>query len=165
VEAFQILKMEVEEQFGANIHAALPLFHRHTQLTMAHYFNDAAILGANATLPQVMDLIEIIKYWKWPQLPQLSPRYTHAIRPGGLVSGTNSQPSGRHTTNGTATDRTPKPGSPGNSQRVLNLTPNSVLMTRFERTNKQLRDLTPHGTVTLQGDNGTEELCLSHILR
>jgi hypothetical protein len=52
--------MEVEEQFGANIHAALPLFQRHTQLTMARYFNDAAILGANTALPQVTDLIEII---------------------------------------------------------------------------------------------------------
>jgi hypothetical protein len=40
VTAFQILKMEVEEQFGTNIHAALPLFQRHTQLTMACYFNN-----------------------------------------------------------------------------------------------------------------------------
>jgi hypothetical protein len=105
VEAFQILKMEVEEQFRRNIHAALPLFQRHTQLIMAHYFNDAAVLGANAPLPQVNDLIEIIKYWKWPQLPQLPPRYTHAIGPGGLESSTNSQPPGRSTTD-RASERT-----------------------------------------------------------
>jgi hypothetical protein len=48
---------------------------------------------------------------------------------------------------------------------VLNLAPNTVLMTRFERTSKRLRDLTPRGTVTPRGDNGTEELCLSHTLR
>jgi hypothetical protein len=30
MESFQCLKMEVEEQFGQEIHAALPLFQRHT---------------------------------------------------------------------------------------------------------------------------------------
>jgi hypothetical protein len=94
VEAFQVLKMEVEEQFGADIHAALPLFQRHTQLTMSRYFNDATIMGAQADLPRIMDLINIIKYRQWPQLPQLPPRYTHTIGPGGLAQGTNSQPTG-----------------------------------------------------------------------
>jgi hypothetical protein len=73
VDSFQILKMEVEEQLGSDIHAALPLFQWHTQLSMARYFNDAAVLGANATLPQIHNLIEIIKYCRWPQLPQLPP--------------------------------------------------------------------------------------------
>jgi hypothetical protein len=35
VKAFQQLKLEVEEQFGAEINVALPLFQHHTQLTMA----------------------------------------------------------------------------------------------------------------------------------
>jgi hypothetical protein len=35
VEDFMTLKLEVEEQFGTKIHAALPLFQHHTQLTMA----------------------------------------------------------------------------------------------------------------------------------
>jgi hypothetical protein len=52
------------------------------------------------------------------------------------------------------------------SERVLNAAPNNVLMTRFERTSKRLRDLTPRGMVTPRGDNGTTEvLCLSHVLR
>lgn len=166
VTSFQILKMEVEEQFGADIHAALPLFQRHTQLTMARYFNDATILGTQAALPRIMDLIDIIKYRQWSQLPQIPPRYTSAIGPGGLARGTTSQPAGR-TVPGAATDRSRPPvadsGEP--SQRVLNLAPNSVLMTRFASTEKRLKDLTPRGTVTPRGDNGTEVLCLSHILR
>jgi hypothetical protein len=51
MQQFQLLKMEVEEQFGADIHAVLPLFKRHTQLTMARYFNDATVQGGNAVLP------------------------------------------------------------------------------------------------------------------
>jgi hypothetical protein len=165
VTSFQVLKMEVEEQFGADIHAALPLFQRHTQLTMARYFNDATVLGVQAALPRVMDLIDIIKYRQWPQLPQIPPRYTSAIGPGGLARGTTSQPAGR-TIPVAATDRSrPSPDGGAPSQRVLNLAPNSVLMTRFERTTKRLRDLTPRGTVTPKGDNGTDDLCLSHILR
>jgi hypothetical protein len=166
VTAFQVLKMEVEEQFGTDIHAALPLFQRHTQLTMARYFNDATVMGAQAALPRVMDLIDIIKYRQWTQLPQIPPRYTSAVGPGGLARGTNSQPAGRSAP-GPAPDRSrPSPaGGEPSQQRVLNLAPNSVLMTRFERTAKRLRDLTPRGTVTPRGDNGTEELCLSHILR
>jgi hypothetical protein len=62
VDSFQSLKLEVEEQFGAEIHAALPLFQRHTQLTMARYYNDATVVGANAELPRINDLIDIIKY-------------------------------------------------------------------------------------------------------
>jgi hypothetical protein len=62
VTSFQILKMEVEEQFGGDIYAALPLFQHHAQLTMARYFNNATILGTQAALPRVMDLIDIIKY-------------------------------------------------------------------------------------------------------
>jgi hypothetical protein len=88
--AFQILKMEVEEQFGADIHAALPLFQRHTQLTMARYFNNATVLGTQAAFPRIMDLINIIKYCQWSQLPQIPPRYTSAIGPGGLARGTIS---------------------------------------------------------------------------
>jgi hypothetical protein len=39
------------------------LFQRHTQLTtMACYFNDATVMGAQVTLPHVMELINIIKY-------------------------------------------------------------------------------------------------------
>jgi hypothetical protein len=62
VDSFQSLKLEVEEQFGAEIHAALPLFQWHTQLMMARYFNDATVVGANAGLPRINDLINIIKY-------------------------------------------------------------------------------------------------------
>jgi hypothetical protein len=39
LDSFQSLKLAVEEQFGAEIHAALPLFQRHTQLTMPRYYN------------------------------------------------------------------------------------------------------------------------------
>jgi hypothetical protein len=88
--------MEIEEQFvGPEIHAALPLFQCHTQLTTARHFNDATVMGAQAPMPQVMDLVNIIKYRKWSQLPQLPPRfYTHAIGLGGLARGTNSQLTG-----------------------------------------------------------------------
>jgi hypothetical protein len=65
VENFQYLKMEVEEQFGQEIHAVLPLFQWHMQLTTARYFNDATVHGANAGLPRVNDLIDI-KYRQWP---------------------------------------------------------------------------------------------------
>lgn len=94
MEAFQILKMEVEEQFGAEIHAALPLFQQHTQLTTAHHFNEATVLGANASLPKLCDLIDIIKYQQWPHLPQFPPRYTHTLGPGGTSGGTSNQSSG-----------------------------------------------------------------------
>jgi hypothetical protein len=131
---------------------------------MACYFNDATVLGTQATIPRVMDLIDIIKCQQWLQLPQIPPRYTSAIGPGGLACGTNSQPAGC-TAPGTATNRSRPPvadsGEP--SQRVLNLAPNSVLMTRFASTEKHLKDLTPHGTVIPHGNNGgTKVLCLSH---
>jgi hypothetical protein len=95
VEAFQILKMEVEEQFGAEIHAALPLFQRHTQLTMARYFNEAIVHGANAGLPKICNLIDI-KYQQWPHLTQLPLCYTHTLGPGGTsADSTGNQLSGR----------------------------------------------------------------------
>jgi hypothetical protein len=85
---FQDLKMEIEEQFGPEIHAVLPLFQRHTQLTMARYFNDATIMGTQAPLPQVKDLIDIIKYRRWSQLPPLPLRYTWPCDwPGRLGQG------------------------------------------------------------------------------
>jgi hypothetical protein len=62
MESFQYLKMEVEEQFGKEIHAALPLFQWYMQLTMARFFNNATVHGANMRLPRVNDLIDIIKY-------------------------------------------------------------------------------------------------------
>ena len=51
VENFQGLKQELEDEFGAALPTVLPLFQRHTQLTMIRYFNDATIRGALATLP------------------------------------------------------------------------------------------------------------------
>jgi uncharacterized membrane protein YgcG len=59
----------------------------HTQLSMAHYFNDATVQGGNAPLPWIMDLIDIIKYRQWHQLPQILPHYTLALGPGSLASG------------------------------------------------------------------------------
>jgi hypothetical protein len=38
-------------------------------------------------------------------------------------------------------------------------------MARFERTPKRLRDLSANADLLPRGDNGTEVLCLSHILR
>jgi hypothetical protein len=79
--------LEVEEQFGVEIHAALPLLQRHTQLTMAWYFNDAMVQGANARLPRMQDLINIVKYCQWSQLPQLPSHYTHTLGPSGSSGG------------------------------------------------------------------------------
>jgi hypothetical protein len=152
VDSFQSLKMEVEEQFGADIHAALPLFQWHTQLTMARYYNDATVVGANAGLPRITDLIDIIKFRQWSQLPQLPPRYTNTRGPPS----TPATP---------AMGRTPTAAGAGNSTRVVNVAPNSVLMARFERTTKRLGDLTRTESLIPCGDNGTEVLCLSHILR
>jgi hypothetical protein len=140
VDTFQGLKMETEEQFGSEIHAALPLFQRHTQLRMARYFNDATVIGAQAPVPQVMDLVDIIKYRRSTQLPPPLPlRYTHAIGPGGLARGTNSQPTG-------CSIPAPAPAPADDtemSEHVQNAAPQNVLMTRFARTNnKHLRDLT-----------------------
>jgi hypothetical protein len=162
VEDFMTLKMEVEEQFGAEIHAALPLFQRHTQLTMARYFNDATVRGANATLPKIYDLIDIIKFRQWPQLPQLPPRYTHTLGPGGSPGTSTRTPAGpvsNTTCSGTGNT------SGGNGTRFMNVAPNTILMAWFERTPKCLGDLTRNEALIPRGDNGTEVLCLSHILR
>jgi hypothetical protein len=83
VKAFQHLKLEVEEQFGTKINTAHPLFQRHTQLMMARYLNHASVQGTQAALPRIMDLIDIIKFRQWLQLPQLPPRYTIALGPSG----------------------------------------------------------------------------------
>jgi hypothetical protein len=48
---------------------------------------------------------------------------------------------------------------------MQNGAPNHVLMARFAHTTKRLKDLAPRGMVTPRGDNGTEVLCLSQILR
>jgi hypothetical protein len=165
VDSFQSLKLEVEEQFGAEIHAALPLFQRHTQLTMARYYNDATVVGANAGLPRINDLIDIIKYRQWSQLPQLPPRY---INPRGPPGGTPPPGGGRASGTGTGTSSRAGGGtaSAGNTNtRVVNVAPNSVLMARFEHTTKRLGDITRTETLIPRGDNGTEVLCLSHILR
>lgn len=52
----------VKEQFGSEIQMILPLLQPHTQLTMAWYFNDVTVPGANASLPLANDLINSIKY-------------------------------------------------------------------------------------------------------
>jgi hypothetical protein len=163
VDSFQSLKLEVEEQFGADIHAVLPLFQRHTQLTMARYFNDATVVGANAGLPRINDLIDIIKYRQWSQLPQLPPRYTNTRGP---PSGTPTTPFGSSRASGTRTGTVSRAGGGGNTNtRVVNVAPNTVLMARFEHTTKRLGDLTRNEALVPRGDNGTEVLCLSHILR
>jgi hypothetical protein len=166
VASFQSLKMEVEEQFGAEIHAALPLFQRHTQLTMARYYNDATVVGANAGLPRIYDLIDIIKFRQWSQLPQLPPRYTNTLGPPPVGAATNPS-SGGGRAPGTSAGASSRTGGGGNttSTRVVNVAPNSVLMARFERTAKRLGDLTRTESLIPRGDNGTEVLCLSHILR
>jgi hypothetical protein len=160
VDSFQSLKLEVEEQFGAEIHAALPLFQRHTQLTMARYYNDAVVVGANAGLPRINDLIDIIKYRQWSQLPQLPPRYTNTRGPPS----TPANPSGGRAATPGGSGPPARAGSSTNT-RVVNVAPNSVLMARFERTAKRLGDLTRTEALIPRGDNGTEVLCLSHILR
>jgi hypothetical protein len=99
VDSFRVLKMEIEEEFGSELHTpVLPLFQRHTQLTMARHFNDVTTRGALAPLPEDMDLVDIIKYRRWSQLPPPLPlRYTMrlSLGPGGLARGTNYQPTGR----------------------------------------------------------------------
>jgi hypothetical protein len=161
VEDFMTLKLEVEEQFGAEVHAALPLFQRHTQLTMARFFNDATVHGGNAALPRIYDLIDIIKYRQWPQLPQLPPRYTHTLGP----SRSSSDVSGPTPRGAGANPRDTGPAAGGQGVRFVNVAPNSVLMARFARTPKRLGDLTRDAALIPRGDNGTEVLCLSHILR
>jgi hypothetical protein len=173
VQQFQRLKMEVEEQFEGEIHAVvLSLFQRHTQLTMARYFNDASVQGGNAVLPRIMDLIDIIKFRQWPQLPQLPPRYTLALGPGGLQSGTSTPAAGRSNVNtqGGGSGVTSGTGRATrtagfNGEHAQNNTPNMVLAARFERTTKRLQDLTSGSTPTPRRDNGTEVLCLAWILR
>jgi hypothetical protein len=55
---FQGLKQELEDEFGSALHTVLPLFQRHTQLTMIRHFNDARTSrGALAPLPRIMDLV------------------------------------------------------------------------------------------------------------
>jgi hypothetical protein len=164
VDSFHSLKLGVEEQFGAEIHAALPLFQRHTQLTMARYYNDATAVGANAGLPRITDLIDIIKYRQWSQLPQLSPHYTNTR---GSPSGTPTTPSGGGRASGTGTGTASRAGGGGNTNtRVVNVAPNTVLMARFEHMTKRLGDITRNETLFIpRGNNGTEVLCLSHILR
>jgi hypothetical protein len=155
IEAFRTLKVEVEEQFGEEIHAALPLFQHHTQLTKAQYFNDAVVQGANARLLRIQDLIDIIKYHQWSQLPQLPPRYTHTLGPSGTPG------SGNQLGNRSASGTTAQSGTSSNGTRYVNVAPNSVLMARFER----LRDLTRNEALIPRGNNTFEALCLSHILR
>jgi hypothetical protein len=107
---------------------------------MARYSNNATVHGANAGLPRVNDLINIINYQKWLQLPQLPPRYTLTLGPGGATGGTAGQSSGREST-------TPARGGGGNasggcSTCFVDVAPNSVLMAGFECTAKGLGDLT-----------------------
>jgi hypothetical protein len=52
VETFQGLKQELEEEFGSQLHTVLPLFQRHTQLTMIRHLNDATFRGALAPCPE-----------------------------------------------------------------------------------------------------------------
>jgi hypothetical protein len=48
---------------------------------MIRYLNDATLRGPLAPLPRITELIEIIQFRKWHQLPPISPRYTHPIVP------------------------------------------------------------------------------------
>jgi hypothetical protein len=89
VETFKGLKQEIEEEFGLELPAVIPLFQRHTQLMMRiRHFNDATLRGALAPLPRIVELVEIIQFHKWTQLPPLPTRYTRPIVPGS----TNHQP-------------------------------------------------------------------------
>jgi hypothetical protein len=131
---------------------------------MACHFNNATIWGALAPpLPRIMELVEIIhQLRKWLQLPPLPLRYT---RPLGPARGTNYQPA---PTPALAPALAPAPApapAAATSAHVQNVAPNHVLMARFAQSTRRLKDLTPRDTVTPRGDNGTEVLCLSHILR
>ena len=70
----------LEEAFGGNLLQVLPCFLHHTQLSMGHYWNDAARLGSASPLPNVMDLIGIIDMCQWPLLPPL-PSHYHDLVP------------------------------------------------------------------------------------
>jgi hypothetical protein len=135
------------------------LFQRHTQLCMARYFNEASVHGAQATLPRINGLLDIIQFRNWQSLPQLPPRYTNTLGPGGPGPSRPTPSGGRG-----------GPGSPGvdtptQGTRCVNVSPNSVLMARFAQTPKRLGDLSRNAALIPRGDNGTEVLCLSHILR
>jgi hypothetical protein len=67
-----------------------------------------------------MDLIDIIKFRQWPQLPQLPPRYTIALGPSGGVPtstgpGRLTTTAGRGGPGGGATPRREAPRAPGAS--------------------------------------------------
>jgi hypothetical protein len=83
------------------------------------------------------------------------------LGPGGS-SGTGGAPPRRAVTTPHGTNPT---AGGGNGVRFVNVAPNTVLMARFERTPKRLGDLTQNEALIPRGDNGTEVLCLSHILR
>jgi hypothetical protein len=84
VRTFQGLKQgEIEEEFGSELPAVLPSFQRHTRLTMARYFNNATIRGALAPLPRIIEeLVEIIQFRQWSQVPPLPLRYTTRLARG-----------------------------------------------------------------------------------
>jgi hypothetical protein len=169
VDAFQGLKQELEDEFGAALPTVLPLFQRHTQLALIRHFNDASIRGALAPLPKLMDLVDLIHFKQWTHLIPLPARYFVVPRrtdppPAPLLppAFVPALPPAIAPAPPPAPARAP---AAARSEPRINTAPDTGLLARFARTNKRLGDLAPRGTVLPRADNGTDELCLSYSLR
>ena len=157
VPAYERKLMDIEGQFSpSELPAYIPLFLRHTQLEMMSYFNDAALEGANAALPDVEDLIRIITRRRWTILPTL-PAGLFAPRASPAPAPTPSPPRGSGGSGGAPT------GTP--STPVTNTTPVTALIQRWGNHTGTLRSVTGSSATKPRTDDGSAELCLSYHLR
>jgi len=143
----------------AQLPAMIPLFLRHTQLCMMHYFQEAYLSGANAALPLVMDLLSTLSFRTYTTLPTLPHRYLAPLPAPPSLPPTGPGSGGPRSAPIAPADNRPA------AQQVTNTAPESALMRRFTSYGQRLRTLTDLGHPQPRVDNGTGVLCLSWHLR
>lgn len=159
--------LDIEQHFRESIGQVIPLFARSLQLLVITYYNNATMLGAGATLPDLGSMTTLVQMRNWHALPTLPEQYFQPapqqpapqppVAPG--PQGRNNQQGGGGRGGGAPPAR--------RQEQVQNVRPDRELQARFERSNRVLRDITSHANAAplpMDEANGCQ-LCLSYCLR
>jgi len=145
-------KMPEVEMLFPDVNPLLPVMLRHTQIAMADYFQEAAVLGATATMPPVMQLLSFITYCQWASLPNLP---QHLLTPPAAPTPAELNDNAGRSRSNAGADNAP----------ITNSAPVQRLIDRWQAYGRPLRTITANNSAMLPKNKHGKQLCLSFHLR
>lgn len=147
--------LSIDDEFGHNVSAIIPLLLRYVQLEMAIWMQDAIILGANATEPKFHGLIDLIRKRQFGQLPTLPSRYLEEVPD----TGSGTPPGGDDGKKRNRGDENSKPEANSSANQVPRL------VKRFKAHGQPLKVLTTNNDANIPKADDGGDLCMSFHLK